>query len=171
LIRSREPNKKPQYVDPCFCALLRTTRLLHHRRHTSLRRGSRIRVSARKPFQFCEYCRSICASRGSLKNRSKNPQLKNIWSLLRGGESEAIRRSRPKSLCSGRGWRQDATKVAVGSPRTRSTARNIVICNCVKWVKVIVFSCVRAEDILCGNALTALGLVPCTWLLILPTVA
>ena len=26
-----------------------------------------------------------------------------------------------------------------------------VVCNCVKWVKVIVFSsCVRAEDILCG---------------------
>jgi hypothetical protein len=25
----------------------------------------------------------------------------------------------------------------VGSPRTRSTARNIVICNCVKWVKVV----------------------------------
>jgi hypothetical protein len=43
------------------------------------------------------------------------------------------------------------TSPNVGSPGTRSTARNIVICNCVKWVKVIVFSsCVRAEDILCG---------------------
>ena len=42
----------------------------------------------------------------------------------------------------------------VGSPGTRSTTHNIVICSCIKWVKVIVLSsCVRAEDILCKCAI------------------